>query len=233
MNADALFIAGDSLTGANMYAYCNGNPVMYSDPSGLDCYYFYLDDGLPRRWSALLDSVYLMIYNQCWPWQVHRIAVKDYDDFKKGWDAMGDNIQTVVINMHGNPYSLGWEDGTTILDSGGVAKLANKKMERLIVGGCNAGHCDFKDTNIAAAFAKKLGNSTPVLASDGTVQRMPIPFYNNYFSMGDDTFIYWRNRGNGGNRTNLGWISYTYNGKTLSATPALGKTPYFRDLIRY
>ena len=34
MNADALFIAGDSLTGANMYAYCNGNPVMNVDPTG-------------------------------------------------------------------------------------------------------------------------------------------------------------------------------------------------------
>ena len=36
LNADALFIAGDDmLMGANMYAYCNGNPVMFSDPSGM------------------------------------------------------------------------------------------------------------------------------------------------------------------------------------------------------
>ena len=35
MNADSLFIAGDALTGSNMYAYCNGNPVMYCDPSGM------------------------------------------------------------------------------------------------------------------------------------------------------------------------------------------------------
>jgi len=34
LNADALFIAGDSLTGANMFAYCGNNPVMYSDPTG-------------------------------------------------------------------------------------------------------------------------------------------------------------------------------------------------------
>ena len=34
MNADALFIAGDSLTGTNMFAYCNNNPVMFCDPTG-------------------------------------------------------------------------------------------------------------------------------------------------------------------------------------------------------
>ena len=36
LNADELFIAGDDLlNAANMYAYCNGNPVTYSDPTGM------------------------------------------------------------------------------------------------------------------------------------------------------------------------------------------------------
>ena len=34
INADCLFLAGDAITGANMYAYCNGNPVMGIDPTG-------------------------------------------------------------------------------------------------------------------------------------------------------------------------------------------------------
>jgi RHS repeat-associated protein len=35
INADSMFIAGDdAINASNMYAYCNGNPVMYSDPSG-------------------------------------------------------------------------------------------------------------------------------------------------------------------------------------------------------
>jgi RHS repeat-associated protein len=36
LNADALFIAGSSPTGANMFVYCLNNPVMLSDPSGYD-----------------------------------------------------------------------------------------------------------------------------------------------------------------------------------------------------
>ena len=35
ISADCLFVAGDAITGANMYAYCNGNPVMLVDPSGM------------------------------------------------------------------------------------------------------------------------------------------------------------------------------------------------------
>ena len=36
INADVLFIAGDDVLNAvNLYAYCNGNPVMYADPNGM------------------------------------------------------------------------------------------------------------------------------------------------------------------------------------------------------
>jgi len=35
INADCLFIAGNVLTASNMYAYCNNNPVMRVDPSGM------------------------------------------------------------------------------------------------------------------------------------------------------------------------------------------------------
>ena len=36
INADCMFIAGeDALNAANMYTYCNNNPVMFVDPSGL------------------------------------------------------------------------------------------------------------------------------------------------------------------------------------------------------
>ena len=35
ISPDSLFVAGDAINGSNMYAYCNGNPIMYVDPSGM------------------------------------------------------------------------------------------------------------------------------------------------------------------------------------------------------
>lgn len=35
ISPDCFFIAGDAITGSNMYAYCNNNPVSYVDPSGM------------------------------------------------------------------------------------------------------------------------------------------------------------------------------------------------------
>ena len=35
LNKDGYFIAGNDLTGSNMYAYCSGNPVMRIDPNGM------------------------------------------------------------------------------------------------------------------------------------------------------------------------------------------------------
>ena len=36
LNADSLFVAGAGLVSSNMFAYCGNNPVMGSDPSGMD-----------------------------------------------------------------------------------------------------------------------------------------------------------------------------------------------------
>jgi len=36
LNADAYMLAGNVLTAANMYAYCDGNPVNLVDPTGMD-----------------------------------------------------------------------------------------------------------------------------------------------------------------------------------------------------
>ena len=50
ISPDCLFIAGDNLTGANMYAYCNGNPVMYRDPTGQ----------LPGDFDKLFESAIIL-----------------------------------------------------------------------------------------------------------------------------------------------------------------------------
>ncbi len=52
LNADSLFIAGDDvISGSNMYAYCNGNPVMYVDPSGMG-----VVDWIRSGWTKIKDA---------------------------------------------------------------------------------------------------------------------------------------------------------------------------------
>ncbi len=47
ISPDSVFIAGNTITGNNMYAYCNNNPVMYVDPFGTE----------PITWSAIFDFI--------------------------------------------------------------------------------------------------------------------------------------------------------------------------------
>ena len=53
MNADCLFVAGDDLLCAtNLYAYCNGNPVMLVDPTGQFGWKMHFE--LTRDWAEAM-----------------------------------------------------------------------------------------------------------------------------------------------------------------------------------
>ena len=212
LNADAMFIAGDPLNASNMYAYCNGNPVMFVDPWGMDSYYFYITQQL------IPLEVYWEWLCSWWsfgdaPWNVHLRKVKSYEDFKNKWNSMEDDVDLVVINMHGSPESLGFDyDG--FLTIGGVAGLDDKNVGAMIILGCNSGHMDHN--NIAMAFAEKLGNSTPVMASDGTVTgRAPLLGYG---SLNDSIFADYLTDVGAGSRNNNGWIIYAHDGTNGSPT---------------
>ena len=55
INADSTFVAGNALTASNMYAYCNGNPVMGSDPSGM-AYEATMTWASTMWWLTLVDG---------------------------------------------------------------------------------------------------------------------------------------------------------------------------------
>ena len=57
------------------------------------------------------------------------------------------------------------------MNTSDISNLENKNIDDLILPGCNAGHLDYKDSNVAAAFLQKI-NEGSVLASDGTVYNM-------------------------------------------------------------
>ena len=77
LNADCLFIAGDALTAANMYAYCDGNPVTNVDPSGMFGKKIHYDWTIEWAYDVFIDAGYTknklnrmqkLSLGQIWPW---------------------------------------------------------------------------------------------------------------------------------------------------------------------
>jgi hypothetical protein len=90
-------------------------------------------------------------------------------------------------------------------------QLNHKKVKRLIVLGCNAGHDDYAFSNIAYAFRKKVEG--PVIASDGTVtsySSIPATETSPFFSIADSEWRSWRKKKKGKKKrkNNAGWIMY-------------------------
>ena len=87
INSDELFIAGDSLTGANMFVYCFNNPVMYFDPNGYAATDKAIHDEVARRAAAKIGGA--NTYNE-----VTIYYNKNDTSRKKGTYGMAD-----IVNM--------------------------------------------------------------------------------------------------------------------------------------
>ena len=232
------FIKPKKVVSLNLYLYCNVNPLKYIDLDGQDCYVFYLPE-----WEveALDDQKRLMKQYGLNRKEVHLVPVNNNEDLSSAWNSMGtegDNvvdIQTVVINTHANSSVLGFggnsDDRFTATE---IQQLDNKDIENLILYGCNAGHADYVGTNPASQFSMKTGGA-PVVASDGTVySHRPFKFLFWYFgkmeyeSRADDSF---RNQLVDGDRDNLGWLVYTYDGEEVNISESGEKRLTLRNLI--
>ena len=97
----------------------------------------------------------------------------------------------------------------------------------MILLGCNAGHYDFKLTNVASAFSKRITGC--VVASDGSVK---IGKFSTI--IGSVKFESVKDKDFDGIRDNEGWIVYKYgrkNNKQYSFTGILGKTVTVESII--
>lgn len=219
--------------GLNWYTYCKGNPILYVDSNGLECYIFYLSEW---KHEALDDQKRLMEFYGLSQAEVNLIEVNSKSDITNGWNSMGKDasgksvaIDAVVINTHADPNALAGQDTSGVwwsFDSSDIGSLDNKNLDSLSLYGCNAGHIDYQDTNPASQFAKKV-HGAPVLASDGTVYSswnafglMPMK----YTSKNDKTFRTWRNgAAPTSTRDNEGWVVYQYGNEQSYMSASAGK----------
>lgn len=211
----------------NAYLYCRNQPLKYVDPSGNDCYYFYLPEWEDEAENdrRQLAEAYGLDYSE-----VHLVKITDNLSLTNAWNAMGiENgnivkIDAVVINTHGSPVDLGYKTsgGENFTDIE-IQALKDKNMGALILYGCNVGHADCVGTNPASVFSQKV-NGAPVLASDGAVQAQRT-FFNltdrKYKSVISDNFI--RFLPTGTNRDPKGWLIYQYADGNISVSQSLGK----------
>ena len=192
--------------GLNQYQYCFGNPVLWVDPMGTDCYVFYLPEHEGHERLAKSNLEQLAKQYGCDPSEIHVVPVNSKEEFIEAWNNMGMengkkvDIDTVTLDFHGSPTYLGSGDGSWGFTPEEIEQLQNKDVENLVCYGCDCGHEDYAGENIASALAKKV-NGAPVLAADGTVSTSG----NSAIAHGDDYFKKFLRYGE---RDNDGWVVY-------------------------
>lgn len=169
---------------------------------------------------------------------VEMFELKSSESFCANWNNMGNDCEIgyVLIDCHANPSFFSSMpndnsiDADTIRAERDVTDLKQlyfeeKEMCGLISLGCNSGHLDYRETNLASALAQKVCGA-PVLASDGTVifwgfeQGETIgdadDWNKKFCSLADDTFLYYCIEEGGYKRTiNQGWMIYSYISSTI------------------
>lgn len=204
--AEMTLYAEDNL---NLYAYCKGNPVYYSDPEGtavrvavitLNC------------WKNESGHILYDLQQYYGPSNVlgKQYNMSNMNEVESTWNSMS-NCSVVVINTHGSPTVLTnniGNDDSTDLTLSEISSLEYKAVRTLILLGCNAGHQDERWHNVAYEFSKRI--SGKVVASDGTVYSA---LYNFYYPV--PATFYSRNNGHfseycSSARDNRGWVIYSY-----------------------
>lgn len=212
----------------NLYQYCYNNPVIWVDPEGTDCYIFYKEESKAHSYTQRKQLAKKYGYDIS---KVHMIPLTNAADFEKKWNAMGNengeivSVDTVIIESHGDPYGISGNKNFS-MNTGDIRNLQNKDMDNLILEGCNVGHLDHVNENVASEFARKT-NGAPVLAADGTVYYgmgwfgIQFPWTKSWYDpRGDQYYENWRP--DGSTRESQGWVVYRDDNGTIT-TDIVGK----------
>lgn len=219
----------------NLYAYCKNNPILYIDPEGtaIKVQIITLTDWIDESYNIADD--FEDYYGE------DDIEVSSFvfptdnmSNLEIHWNSLSAK-HYVVINTHGEPMSLlnssGGNKDEDILTISEIDNLSFKNIRVLILLGCNAGHYDYKWTNVAYAFSKRISGC--VIASDGTVysggwnHNENSSINTSFSSIDDDEYLKWFWKQNssfiGVPRPNNGWSVYKYGRMTSTGYLFNGK----------
>lgn len=135
--------------------------------------------------------------------------------FQKEWNKLkprnSKKIECVVVNMHAEYENILYNYPNENLNIEMVKSLEKKPVKRLILLGCNAGHYDFRDANLAFAFREKIEGDC--IASDGTVVAFEKDEDDDFklITENDSNWKEQRNKAKSKRKTNKGWIIYRKN----------------------
>ena len=180
--------------------------ISVKEAAHYDAYIFYLS-----AWKDdCLDAVKALKAAGIAEDEIGTVSVDNNWTFTDAWNAIGPPagaaaVPFIIIDTHATPMALDGS-GLNIQVFSIAADFEEKKIDRLILLGCNAGHLNFRASNPAAAFLKKTGGG-PVLASDGTVFNVGSDEngFSSYESRNDTDFQ--SCIGTNG-RANRGWVIY-------------------------
>ena len=150
----------DTITGGNLFAYCENTPITYKDTTGhgktYSIYYNNPDSGFEKQAK---NSPY---YSSKKATFKSVISIKDFQDV---WNAMSNSIDYLYLYLHGGKGELYFKNETMSMDQ--IKSLSSKKVKyRVYLLSCHGG--DGKEGNNVAWALAKLTNAK-VIACTGSV----------------------------------------------------------------
>ena len=211
----------------NLFAYCGNDCVCYVDDIGEIRMI-----KIPRS-SKIFGTIITisqfktesnLIVKNLKPIRISMNLVVIKKDAQSLIDAWNNLKQTklVIINCHGNPKSM---NGVTEEKAKNLSRLP---IRLLILLACNVGHYDYKKSNIAYTFYKKIIGVGRMLCSDGTVYSWNILNFRSIFeSRNDNTWKSYSKR-----NSNFGWLLYGDGRRGVNINTSLGKKINLISLIK-
>lgn len=215
ISTDKAYMLLQAKDNMNLYAYCNNNPILYSDKDGKAKNVTIFSVSQFREESFNVMDNIIDLYQEEMNEEVNdlKIISDKVVNYGSYWNNLSGQ-RIVIFNTHGNPLLIGNRPeytpdkksyNLTIFDLQDTFEY--KYVSLAIVLGCSSGHYNYW-YNVGATLSTKVSGF--VIASDGGVES---GFLNTigdaqFDSIVSMDFIYWCAEAHVDRRDNMGWLGY-------------------------